>query len=197
MELSESSIHKGDYKKQIALAERIIKDYPDSTWAKRTEGDLRLLRAVGKPVVLEFDEAITGKRISLQKNLRGKIVVLDFWATWCGPCIREMPKMKELYKEFILKALSSSASALTNPRIKAVSTASRNSSRTRKYLGRNTTKAKVGRANFPTLGASAAIPRYFVIGPDGKIVSADARGKLETMLPELIKKAKGAANAGE
>ena len=34
------------------------------------------------------------------ERLRGKIVVLDFWATWCGPCVAEMPHMKELYARY-------------------------------------------------------------------------------------------------
>jgi len=41
----------------------------------------------------------TGKKISL-KSLRGKVVVLDFWATWCGPCRRAMPEVQKLHNRF-------------------------------------------------------------------------------------------------
>jgi len=47
-----------------------------------------------------FDvEALDGKRIRLQ-DLRGKIVLLAFWASWCGECVAEIPVFKELYKAF-------------------------------------------------------------------------------------------------
>ena len=44
-------------------------------------------------------EALDGHTVSLEK-LRGKVVFLNVWATWCGPCREEMPSMETLYKEF-------------------------------------------------------------------------------------------------
>lgn len=40
-----------------------------------------------------------GKRVKLS-DYRGKVVVIDFWATWCGPCVMSMPVMDELYKKY-------------------------------------------------------------------------------------------------
>jgi thiol-disulfide isomerase/thioredoxin len=41
-------------------------------------------------------EALDGHKVSLS-NLKGKVVLLNFWATWCGPCKAEMPAMQALY----------------------------------------------------------------------------------------------------
>jgi len=42
---------------------------------------------------------INGKTIELSK-FKGKVVILDFWATWCPPCIKEIPNLKKIYSEF-------------------------------------------------------------------------------------------------
>ncbi len=42
---------------------------------------------------------INGKNIQLSK-FKGKVVILDFWATWCRPCINEIPNLKNIYKKF-------------------------------------------------------------------------------------------------
>ena len=44
-------------------------------------------------------KSIDGKEITLS-DYRGKYVFLDFWASWCSPCRREMPNMQELYKTY-------------------------------------------------------------------------------------------------
>jgi peroxiredoxin len=43
--------------------------------------------------------SLDGKKVSL-KDFRGKVVFLNFWATWCVPCREEMPAMEKLYQEF-------------------------------------------------------------------------------------------------
>lgn len=44
-------------------------------------------------------EDLNGKKVYL-KNFKGKVVFVNFWATWCGPCKEEMPSMESLYKQF-------------------------------------------------------------------------------------------------
>jgi thiol-disulfide isomerase/thioredoxin len=51
----------------------------------------------GKAAAFELPDPQGGK-VSLE-SYKGKVLVLDFWATWCGPCIKEMPDYAEFYKK--------------------------------------------------------------------------------------------------
>jgi len=44
-------------------------------------------------------DALSGERIALA-NYQGKVVVLNFWASWCAPCLREMPNLEKLHQKY-------------------------------------------------------------------------------------------------
>lgn len=67
-------------------------------YCQRTLGLIKCKNYGQKAPVFEL-LSIDGKKVSLN-DLLGKYVILDFWASWCGPCIGEIPNLKNVYKEY-------------------------------------------------------------------------------------------------
>ena len=75
----------------------IRQDGPDPVQTRLIQAGLQVLK---EPVAApDFTlPSVTGEKITLS-SLKGKIVLLNFWATWCPPCRIEMPSMQRLYDE--------------------------------------------------------------------------------------------------
>jgi thiol-disulfide isomerase/thioredoxin len=89
--------YEGKPAKSRALADELISSAPKEykLWAK---GFLNRLDSRGKPVSLQF-KAVDGREVDLAKMI-GKVVLVDFWATDCAPCVKELPRVKAAYDKF-------------------------------------------------------------------------------------------------
>ncbi len=104
--LAESYKKNGDYEPAKGHYRIVVDQYADVnprllTQAKVNLEDIDVLaRLATGSTPLPFDVTdIKGKRLSLDM-FKGKVVLLDFWATWCVPCRVEMPNVKKIYKRY-------------------------------------------------------------------------------------------------
>lgn len=108
---------------------------------------------------------------------KGNYVLLDFWASWCGPCRQEMPNVKAVYDRFHSKGFEIVGVSLDNNK-KAWTDAVAKMQMTWPQLS----DLKAWKSSAAQLYYVKSIPATLLIGPDGKIVASNLRGE------ELIKK---------
>jgi thiol-disulfide isomerase/thioredoxin len=178
---------------QRALYQKIVDLYPESSRAETARGSLRRLDAFGKPFELAFTDAISGAKITM-KNLKGKVVVVDFWATWCGPCVAEMPRMKSLYAEYKEKGVEFIGVSLDEKEgglEKVKDFVHRQGITWPQYVQGDGWNSK-----FSMSWGIISIPALFVVDQEGKLFSVEAGGQLETMIPELLNRPAPKAEGG-
>ena len=130
----------------------------------------KFLVTKGKPSPKFNYENHKGGTTSLD-DLKGKYVYVDVWATWCGPCVAEIPALKEVEKKYYGKNIEFVSISVDDKK---------DYDKWKKFV---TDKQMIGtqlyadsswKSQFVQDYVIEGIPRFILIGPDGNIISGDA-----------------------
>jgi thiol-disulfide isomerase/thioredoxin len=178
--------------KRVEIARRVAQLYP-KTEAGR-EAALYVRAAELAPGKLVIDMArfkdTDGKPLELEEY-RGKVLLIDFWASWCGPCMRDLPELKRAYETFHADGFDILSISLDYDHARWSVVVKEQSMRWRHHFD--------GRGRQNEIAAlylvdKLPIPHTILVGPDGRVVAInpDARGLSQRVGKLLGKKGPGA-----
>ena len=122
-----------------------------------------------------------GNKLSLT-DLRGKYVLLDFWASWCKPCIAEAPNVKNVYKRFHNKGFEVLGVSLDNKRELWTDAIAKH-----RLDWLHVSSLEGWKCPVAKLYSVTGIPATFLLDPEGKIIASKLRGEeLMEMVEKLL-----------
>ena len=185
-------LNAGDSDSAASLYERLADALLESKAERKTKAYATQFRGQSNRIRLPGSKLeLDGKLLSGDdfdwESYRGKVVLVDFWATWCGPCVADMPNIQATYNKFHKKGFDVVAVSLDNDR-KALESFVRQRSLPWVQIVDNAPRTKQGRQE--TLSNRyniSSIPTAFLVDRDGKVVSTFARGEeLQRLLNQLL-----------
>lgn len=137
--------------------------------------------SVGQPVPLKFN-AIKGGKVDLS-TMKGKVVLIDFWATWCPPCREEIPNVVAAYKKLHDKGFEIIGISLDQDRGALTKYIKENDMTWPQYFD-----GKGWENEISTRFGIHGIPAMWLVDKEGNLASTDVRGNLEAEVEKLLAK---------
>ncbi len=117
------------------------------------------------------------------EDYKGKIVVIDFWASWCGPCRNEIPHLKEVYEKYRSKGIEMLSVSIDKKEADWHKALTEENMAWAQVLAPNAGKQTMKDYQF------SGIPFIIILDKEGKIVAKQLRGKkIDEKLDELLSK---------
>jgi thiol-disulfide isomerase/thioredoxin len=173
------------YLEKVAGLSKSSEDPKALALTERLAGTIRRLKLVGNTMELR-GTTLDGESFDLTA-WKGKVVLVDFWATWCGPCIAEVPHVKMLYAALHDRGFEIVGISLDDDVEKLRSYISKNGLTWTNLFPKEGEDTGWGNPIAQYYGISS-IPACILINAEGKVISLNARGK---MLDEELTKIYG------
>ena len=120
-------------------------------------------------------------------SYRGKVVLVDFWATWCGPCVQELPNVRANYSKFHDRGFDVIGISLDSRRATLEEFVKREGLPWKQLFDAGPGSVKGWRHPMAVRYDVSTIPAAFLVDRDGKVISTNARGEeLGRLLTELL-----------
>ncbi|MFN7669790.1 MAG: peroxiredoxin family protein [Planctomycetota bacterium] len=167
----------------VALLEAVAKTWPSTAAGKKAAAKLMAanLGPGSEPVPFTAKD-LDGKDVA-PADYKGKVLLIDFWATWCGPCMAELPHVLEAYEQHHaagFEILGISLDRATDEEKLRKTIADKGMS------WRHVFDGKYWQAEVAQLYDVSSIPFTVLVGKDGKVVATNLRG---AKLGEAVKAA--------
>jgi thiol-disulfide isomerase/thioredoxin len=172
----------------IKLLEQLKRDFPETERGKSADQLIATLKkqaelAVGKQFPDFQEKDLEGKPLSIA-NYKGKVVLVDFWATWCGPCVAELPHVLETYKKHHAEGFEIVGISLDSERDKLTSFIKEKGMDWSQYFDGQGWQNKLAQE----YGVNS-IPATYLLDRTGKIIGRDLRGEaLEQAVAKALSK---------
>ena len=174
--------------KDIALMDTMVaaykRKYPDYLLTRQLENKVSRYSRIAFGAIAPNFKSLNpkGDTVTL-RSIKGKYILLDFWASWCGPCRQESPTLVRIYNAYKDKGFNILSVSIDDSKEKWIKAIEKDH-----YTWTNVSELQGWASPTSVLYSVSTIPGSFLLDAEGRIIAKNLRGKdLENKLIELLK----------